>query len=224
MTKSTKEIPSGKQLCDILYDILAKCWEHKEEVRINHRVKSRAAAQAKAAAANKAVDETKYRSSTDTNEMPENWMPPEFGPWLLWGDLADDRHPNFCLNVADAAEGASVGSNTSLVSVLDQPSTVTGKYSRRRQRAQELEEKFKLHTQDAKSDQGAQDMLQVHMKMTKNFMEAHLAKNTDDKKKALNISTVSMEEKRQRLGAAEASSDDEDDSNRNSEHYAEYFA
>ena len=62
------------------------------------------------------------------------------------------------------------------------------------------------------------------MKMTKNFMEAHLAKNTDDKKKALNISTVSMEEKRQRLGAAEASSDDEDDSNRNSEHYAEYFA
>ena len=125
MTKSTKEIPSGKQLCDILYDILAKCWEHKKEVRINHLVKSRAAAQAKAAAANKAVDETKYRSSTDTNEMPENWMPPEFGPWLLWGDLADDRHPNFCLNVADAAEGASVGSNTSLVSVLDQPSTVT---------------------------------------------------------------------------------------------------
>ena len=95
MTKSTKEIPSGKQLCDILYDILAKCWEHKKEVRINHLVKSRAAAQAKAAAANKAVDETKYRSSTDTNEMPENWMPPEFGPWLLWGDLADDRHPNF---------------------------------------------------------------------------------------------------------------------------------
>ena len=131
-------------------------------------------------------------------------------------------------------------------------------------------------------------MLQVYMKMTKNFMEAHLAKNTDDKTKALidaeaantktlfeldvddpdakadykaalnkqkeyikaeqqkmrdearkadeerveeggetdslNISTVSMEEKRQRLGAAEASSDDEDDSHRNSEHYAEYFA
>ena len=128
-------------------------------------------------------------------------------------------------------------------------------------------------------------MLQGHMKMTKNFIEAHLAKNTDDKIKALidaevantktlfeldvdhpdakadykaalnkqkeyikaeqqkmrdlarkadedrveeggetdslNISAVSMEEKRQRLDAAEASSDDED---RNSEDYLEYFA
>ena len=224
--------------------------------------------------------------------MPENWMPPEFGPWLLWGDLADDRHPNFCLNAADAMEGASVGSNTSMVSVLDQPSTVTtgnsGTYSRRRQRAQELEEKFKLLNQDAKSDQGALGMLQGHMKMTKNFMEAHMAKNADDKTKALidaevantktlfeldvddsdakadykaalnkqkeyikaeqkkmrddareaeeerveegeelnplNMSAISINNKRQRLGAAEASLDDEDDSNRNGEHCAEYLA
>ena len=28
-------------------------------------------------------------------------------------------------------------------------------------------------------------MLQGHMKMTKNFMEAHMAKNADDKTKAL---------------------------------------
>ena len=44
--------------------------------------------------------------------------------------------------------------------------------------------------------------------------------NTDP----LNMSAISIENKRQRLGAAEASSDDEDDSNRNSEHYAEYLA
>ena len=94
MTKSTREIPSGRQLTDILHEILKKCWKHREEVRITHLLKSRAAAQAKAVAVNKAVDETKYRSSTGTNEMPDNWMPSEFGPWLLWGDLADARHPN----------------------------------------------------------------------------------------------------------------------------------
>jgi hypothetical protein len=107
LTKSTKDIPSGKQLDDILLEILDKCWENKEEIRINHLEKSRAAAATKATATGKAVDSSKYRSTTDIQDMPPYWFPTEFGPWLLRGDMADDRHPNFCLDVAGATEGAA---------------------------------------------------------------------------------------------------------------------
>ena len=174
MTKSTKEIPSGKQLRDILEAVLKKCWANKEEIRIAHLVKSRTSAALKAKAANKEIDESKYRSSTGVQEMPENWMPVEIGPWLRHGDLADDRHPFFCLNVAAATESATAGGKMGS-SNLEVPSEISaagggGIFSHRKQRALERSAKFQPLPEPS-SDKEA--MMKVHFEMTKKFMTNH---------------------------------------------------
>ena len=41
LTKSTMEIPSGKQLKDILDAVVNSCWEEKERERLKNLTKSR---------------------------------------------------------------------------------------------------------------------------------------------------------------------------------------
>ena len=90
LTKSTKEIPSGKQIEDILEAIVLAAWNNKEKTRVENLIKKR-----NQSAQKKSESKGYKTASTEIQPMPAHWLDPRMVPWFLYGDLSDDQEPFF---------------------------------------------------------------------------------------------------------------------------------
>ena len=138
-----KEIPSGKQLKDVLEAIIQACWTEKEEKRCKTLKKSREKAAAKAEKDGKAPPKAKA-SAVPLELTDPTWCPLLFPAFALYGDMATDKHANFVLHTEDVH-----GPKRRKPVDLSAPAGAAGatgaeaetKYGRRRQRQLEMEEK-----------------------------------------------------------------------------------
>ena len=140
LTKSTMEIPSGKQLKDILDAVVNSCWEEKERERLKNLTKSRER-RAKAQSDDKAPP--KKLAADSPKQQPPTWLPEAMGLYAHCGDLAARKEANFVLEVA-AVHGPRGKGRSTTVDLSDEQTgkePPAAKYSRRAERARQTQEK-----------------------------------------------------------------------------------